>query len=50
MGGNISPQAIVKAATSIGPVDKICTVFENQTVKTKAASDKHSCLVFTLRD
>ena len=33
MGGNVSPQAIVKAAKFLGPVQHVCSVFEGQTTK-----------------
>ena len=42
MGGNVSPQAIVKAAKSLGPVQHACSVFEGQTIERKASCDRHS--------
>ena len=42
MGGNVSPQAIVKAAKSLGPVQHVCSVFEGQTIERKASCDRHS--------
>lgn len=42
MGGNITPEAIAKAAKSMGTTVQVCSAFEEQTVSVKRACDKHS--------
>ena len=42
MGGNVKPKTIEKAAKTIGPVSRVCSVFERQTMSTKQPSDRHS--------
>lgn len=42
MGGNISPQAIVKAGKSITVSKQVCSTFEERTMWKKAALDSHS--------
>ena len=42
IGGIVSPQAIVKAAKSLGPVQHVCSVFKGQTVERKVSCDHHS--------
>lgn len=42
MGGNISSEAVVKAGKTVGTVKHVCSVFEEQTIKTKQTSESHS--------
>ena len=42
MGGNITPKTIEKAAKAMGTTHQVCSVFEEQTIEVKPASDSHS--------
>ena len=45
MGANVHPEAIVKAGKSLGPVDHVCQLFEEQT-STYTAFNYHRVLSF----
>ena len=36
VGGNVLPQAIVKAEKSLGAVQHVCSVFKGQTIEKKS--------------
>ena len=42
MGGNVSPQTIVKAGKYLVLVQHVCSVFEGQTIERKVSCDRHS--------
>ena len=42
MEGNITPQAIVKAAKCMGITHQVCSAFEEHTMTVKAVCDTHS--------